>query len=491
MKYILAIDQGTTSSRAFIIRDDLGVVAISGQEFKQYYPKPGWVEHEPEEIWGSVCNVVHDVLKSSDIDPKQIAGIGITNQRETTVMWSRKSGESVHPAIVWQDRRTGALCEELKKDEPLFMQRTGLVLDPYFSGTKMAWMLENVKGLRKRASTGEVACGTVDAYLLWKLTGGAKHMTDVSNASRTLLMNLESLDWDDELIDKLGVTKEILPTIVPSSKVIGETKGLGFLPDGIPIAGMIGDQQGALFGQLCFDYGDAKCTYGTGSFILMNTGNKPLLSNNRLLTTVGWKIGDSDITYAIEGSVFIAGAAVQWLRDGLGLIKDASEIEALAGKVSSSEGVVFVPALVGLGAPHWCPDARGVISGITRGTTAAHLARATLEGIAFQQCDLVRAMHEDAGVEIKELRVDGGASANDLLMQIQADLLGCLIVRPREIETTVMGAAFLAGLATGVWDSKEAIRDHWAKDRDFKPSITDAERKKRLTEWSTAVNLRG
>ncbi|MBI2345507.1 MAG: glycerol kinase GlpK [Deltaproteobacteria bacterium] len=487
-RYVLAIDQGTTSSRAFVIDADLRVIGTAQAEFRQQYPQPGWVEHDPEEIWTSVANVVREAVAKAKIDSKQIAGIGITNQRETTIIWDRTTGQPIHNAIVWQDRRTADCCEALKRTgkESLFMQKAGLVLDPYFSGTKIAWLLDNVPGARCRAQAGELAFGTIDTFLTWRLTGGATHVTDVSNASRTLAMNLTTCDWDNELLDLLQIERALMPKIVASSEVVGKTHSVDGLPDGIPVAGMAGDQQAALFGQCCSAPGDAKCTYGTGSFLLMNTGAKPIHSRNRMLTTVAWRL-NGKTAYALEGSSFIAGAAVQWLRDGLKIIESAAEIEALAASVPDSGGVIFVPALVGLGAPHWRADARGVISGITRGTTAAHLARATLEGIAFQQYDILAAMQEDSGIKLSALKVDGGAAANNLLMQIQADLLGVEIVRPKQLETTVLGAAFLAGLATGVWKSEGDIAHHWQEDRRFQPSLAAKRRTDHLQKWRHAV----
>jgi len=490
-KHVLSIDQGTTGTTVMVLDEQIRVVAKVTQEFPQIYPKPGWVEHDPEAIWASVTGALGKALEQAAIDPASIAGIGITNQRETALIWERDSGRPVHNAIVWQDRRTASTCEAMKSDglEALFRERTGLVLDPYFSGTKVRWMLDNVAGTRERARQGKLAFGTVDCYLIWRLTGGAAHVTDVSNASRTLLFNLGSLAWDPELLARLHVPEALLPAVRGSSEVYGTTRGVPGLPDGIPVAGAAGDQQAALFGQACFAPGDAKCTYGTGAFLLVNTGERPVASTNGLLTTVAWKIGDRPAVYALEGSAFIAGAAVQWLRDGLGLIESAPQIEALAQQVPDSGGVVFVPALVGLGAPHWRPDARGVIVGVTRGTTAAHLARATLDGIALQIHDLARAMSQDAGKPLASFKVDGGASANDLLMQFQADILDMTIERPQVIETTALGSAFLAGLATGVWDNPEQIRSSWKPDRTFEPAMEPDERKEHLARWARAVRI--
>jgi len=489
-RYVLSIDQGTTGSTVVVLDEQIRVLAKVNQEFPQIYPQPGWVEHDPEAIWSSVLTALRRALDEAKIDTAQIAGIGITNQRETTIIWERATGRPVHNAIVWQDRRTAGLCEQLKRDgvQPLFQQRTGLVLDPYFSGTKVRWILDNVPGVRARAEAGELAFGTVDTYLIWRLTGGAAHVTDASNASRTLLYNLHELAWDKELLALLHVPASLLPAVRPSSERYGVTRGVPGLPDGIPVAGCAGDQQAALFGQACFAAGDAKCTYGTGAFLLVNTGDRPVASKHGLLTTVAWRIGDRT-AYALEGSAFIAGAAVQWLRDGLKLIRSAGEIEALARQVPDSGGVVFVPALVGLGAPHWRPDARGAIVGITRGTTAAHLARATLEGIALQIHDLVEAMCADRGEALSAFKVDGGATANDLLMQLQADILDREIIRPQVTETTALGAAFLAGLATGVWQSPDEITAAWKVDRSFRPAMTATQRSAHLARWAKAVQV--
>ena len=489
MALLLSIDQGTTGNTAFLMDDRLNVLAKANREFPQIFPQPGWVEHDPDTIWAGVRAVIEDVLQQTRRDPREIAAIGITNQRETTVLWERSSGRPVHNALVWQDRRTADICDRLRKagHEALYKERTGLVLDPYFSGTKLTWMFENLKGLRERAQKGELAFGTIDSFLLFRFTGCAVHATDVSNASRTLLFDLHSHAWNDALLAPLGVPREILPQVRASSEVYGVTKGLGFLPDGIPVAGMAGDQQSALFGQLCLEAGAAKCTYGTGSFTLMNTGDRPVTSHNGLLTTVAWKLGSGPLQYALEGSAFIAGAAVQWLRDGLGIIQSSSDIEALALQVEDSGGVVFVPALTGLGAPHWKPNARGLITGLTRGTTKAHLARAALEGIAFQNYEILKAMEEDAGAALTTLKVDGGASANNLLMQFQSDLLDRPIVRPKMLETTALGAALLAGLAVKVWPSTDALRSVWHEDRTFKPAMKARERSRRVKAWKTAV----
>ncbi len=488
-KYILAIDQGTSSTTALLLDAKLQVKARGCREFRQHFPKPGHVEHELDEIWKSVGLAIGDVLRKGRIKGAQIAAIGITNQRETTALWKRKSGEAVSRAIVWQDRRTAARCRELREAgrEEEVRRKTGLIFDPYFSATKLEWMLKNVSGARARARRGELAFGTIDSYLVYRLTAGEVHATDVTNASRTLLMNLETMAWDDELLDLFGVPSALLPSIRSSSEVIGTTKGVPRLPDGIPIAGIAGDQQAALFGQTCFDVGDSKCTYGTGAFLLMNVGDRPVSSKAGLLTTVGWRLGDGTTAYALEGSSFVAGAAVQWLRDGLGLIRRAADVEALASSVKDSGGVIFVPALTGLGAPHWRPEARGLFTGLDRGTTRAHLARAVLEGVALEVVDLARAMERDAGSAVRTFRVDGGASANDLLLQIQADLLGIPVVRPKMIETTALGAAFLAGLATGFWPSQQALRKVWKRDRRFAPKMKAERRAEVLERWSAAV----
>ena len=490
-KYIIAIDQGTTGSTVMVLDEQIRVLAKINEEFEQIYPEPGWVEHNPEAIWSSVTCALGKAMEAAGIDGQDVAGIGITNQRETTLIWERQGGRPIHNAIVWQDRRTANFCGALKAEgrEPMFKERCGLVLDPYFSGTKIRWMLDNVDGARARAGAGELAFGTVDSYLIWRLTGGEAHVTDVSNASRTLLFNLHTLAWDPELMACLDVPVELLPDVRSSSEYYGETRGVPGLPDGIPVAGAAGDQQAALFGQACFAPGDAKCTYGTGAFLLLNSGEEPVASDNGLLTTVAWKIGQQPAVYALEGSAFIAGAAVQWLRDGLKIINSAPEVEQLARQVPDAGGVMVVPALVGLGAPHWRPEARGLISGITRGTTAAHLARATLDGIALQIHDLVMAMLEDTGQALASFKVDGGATANDLLMQFQADILDQELVRPEVIETTAVGSAFMAGLATGVWKSPDAISDAWKPDRRFTPSMDPQIRQDYLSRWAKAISL--
>src|SRR6266536_5543384 len=449
MKYILALDQGTTSSRAIIFDRAGSIKALAQREFPQFFPRPGWVEHDANDIWSTQAGVAAQALAQAGLTPGDIAAIGITNQRETTVVWDRKTGNPICHAIVWQDRRTAAMCDRLKARglEKLIRKKTGLVLDAYFSGTKLQWILQHVPGAREKAKAGELAFGTVDSWLVWNLTGGRSHVTDVSTASRTMLFNIRKGEWDDELLDLLDVPRSVLPEVRSSSEVFGEASHFS---SAIPIAGIAGDQQAALFGQVCNRPGMVKNTYGTGCFMLMNTGAKPIASKNNLLTTIAWQVGKRT-EYALEGSIFIAGAVVQWLRDGLGIIKSSSEVEALAAQVPDNGGVYLVPAFAGLGAPHWDPYARGVIAGITRGTRAAHIGRAALEGIAYQVMDVLKAMEADAGIRLKELRVDGGACANDLLMQFQSDLLGVPVVRPRVSETTAIGAAYLAGLAVGYW----------------------------------------
>ncbi|HLL54956.1 MAG TPA: glycerol kinase GlpK [Myxococcaceae bacterium] len=487
-RHVLAIDQGTTGTHVSILDEKLKVVGNSYREFTQHFPKPGWVEHDLEEIWASVEFCVAKALRAAGLKGRDISAIGITNQRETTGLWHRGTGKPLHHAIVWQDRRTSERCAELKArgQEERVKERTGLVLDPYFSGTKLAWLLDHVKGARARAEKGDLCFGTIDTWLVYKLTGNQAHVTDVSNASRTLLMDLKKLAWDDEMRALFGVPAGVLPAIRGSAEPYGATLGMKSLPDGIPVAGMAGDQQAALFGQACFTPGESKCTYGTGAFLLMNTGETPVTSNAGLLTTVAWKLGDKT-HYALEGSSFIAGAAVQWLRDGLKLIKKAADVEALAKNVDDCGEVVFVPALAGLGAPHWRPDARGLFCGIDRSTTAAHLARAVLEGVALQIFDLADAMRKDSGREIPSFKVDGGAAANDLMMQFQADVLGTEVVRPRNLETTSLGAAFLGGLGAGIWQSPEEIRKAWKADRAFKPKMKLEMRERHLARWRRAV----
>ena len=487
-RYILAIDQGTTGSTALILDQKLSVKARANVEFRQIFPKPGWVEHDLDDIWTATLKAIATALRQAAAKPADLQAIGITNQRETTLLWDRHSGRPIHNAIVWQDRRTAEMCNGLKAEgkEPWVHEKTGLVLDAYFSGTKLSWLLDNVKGARARADNGDLCFGTIDSALLWKMTGGAVHATDVTNASRTLLMDLEKRSWDDELLSLFGVPRAVLPAIRPSAGVFGSTKGVRGLPDGIPIAGIAGDQQSAMVGQACFEEGEAKCTYGTGAFLLMNAGPRKVTSKHGLLGTVAWQIGD-EVAYALEGSAFVAGAVVQWLRDGLGLFKRSAEVEKLAGSVPDSAGVVFVPALAGLGAPHWRQEARGMIGGIHRGVTKAHIARAALEGIAFQIHDLAQAMSHDIGKPMPMFRVDGGASANDLLMQFQADLLQTPIERPRMIETTALGAAFLAGLGTGIWAGLKELRGAWRAGKQFKPKMSAQAREAHLARWRAAV----
>ena len=485
---LLAIDQGTTGTTALLLDRDVRVVAAHNVEFPNHYPKPGWVEHEAAEIWDSVEQAVSGaILHAGGYDAVQILAVGITNQRETSLFWDRLTGEPAHRALVWQDRRTADQCAALKAagHEDLVRAKTGLVLDPYFSATKARWVLDHVPGLRARAEAGALCFGTIDSYLVWRLCGA--HVTDASNASRTLLMNLDTGAWDDELLALFDVPRAVLPRICGNAELVGHTRGLSFLPDGVPISGMAGDQQSALFGQACFAPGEAKCTYGTGAFVLLNTGHARVPSHNGLLTTVAWRLG-GQTTFAHEGSAFITGAAVQWLRDGLGVITTAAEIEALAASVPDSGGVVFVPALAGLGAPHWRPEARGLISGISGGTTKAHLARAVLEGVALQIGDILTAMSADAGQPLRALRVDGGAARNDLLMQAQADILGVEIRRPTVLETTALGAAFLAGLGAGVYESTAAITAAWRADRSFSPAPEGASMRALKQAWAVAVS---
>jgi len=487
MNYILALDQGTTSSRAMVFDRSGTVRSLAQKEFRQIFPRPGWVEQDAMDIWSSQLGVAVEAITRAGLTAADIAGIGIANQRETTLVWDRRTGEPVCNAIVWQDRRTAAICERMKSDglEELFREKTGLVLDPYFSATKLVWILDQIPGARRRGEAGELLFGTVDSWLLWNLTGRAVHSTDASNASRTLLFNIHTGAWDGELLEILGIPATMLPDVRPSSHVYGESAA-GHLAATIPIAGIAGDQQAALFGQVCTQPGMAKNTYGTGCFMLMHTGNAPVASRNRLLTTVAWRIDDRT-DYALEGSVFTAGAAVQWLRDGLGIIRSAAEVEELAATVPDSGGVVLVPAFTGFGAPHWDPHARGAMFGITRGTTAAHIARATLESIAFQTADLLRAMEEDSGIGLRELRVDGGATANGLLMQFQADILGVPVVRPRISETTALGAAYLAGLAVGYWSDRSEIAGQWQPERIFTPAAPREQAQELCRRWHRAV----
>ena len=485
MKYILALDQGTTSSRAIVFDHAGSIVTVAQKEFRQIFPQPGWVEHDPSDIWSSQAGVAAEALTKAGVAAKDVAAIGITNQRETTVVWDRETGEPIMNAIVWQDRRTAAICDRLraKKLDRVIRKKTGLVVDAYFSGTKAQWLLENVKGAKARAKAGKLAFGTVDSWLVWNLTGGRVHVTDASNASRTMMFDISKGDWDDELLKMFGVPRSMLPDVRSSSEVYGHTELLG-AP--IPIAGIAGDQQAALFGQACTKPGMAKNTYGTGCFMLMNTGTKRIASKNNLLTTVAWRIGD-ETQYALEGSIFIAGAVVQWLRDGMEFFRASPEVEALAASVPDTGGVYLVPAFAGLGAPHWDQYARGAIVGLTRGTSKAHLARAALEAIALQTKDVLEAMEADSGIKLNQLRVDGGASANNLLMQMQADLLGVPVVRPRVAETTALGAAYLAGLAVGFWKSQSEIAKQWQVDRKFAPAMKPAVRKKAAGQWARAL----
>jgi len=483
MKYILAFDQGTTSSRAIIFEHSGAIKATAQKEFKQYFPQPGWVEHDANEIWATQSGVAAEVMSKAGLDPKDVAAIGITNQRETAVVWNRETGEPIAHAIVWQDRRTAGFCDQMKRDglEGTIQKKTGLVIDAYFSGSKVRWLLDNVSGARALADQGKLAFGTVDSWLIWKLTAGKVHVTDPSNASRTMLYNIHTKDWDDELLKILNVPRSMLPRVGESSEVYGKSEHFG-----IPIAGIGGDQQAALFGQACHKPGMVKNTYGTGCFMLMNTGEAAMPSKNNLLTTVGWGLNGKTI-YALEGSVFIAGAVVQWLRDGLGIIKHSADVEKLANSVPDNGGVYLVPAFAGLGAPHWDQYARGSISGLTRGSTAGHIARAALEGIAFQVADILSAMEADAGIKLQELRVDGGASANNMLMQFQADLLGVRVVRPAVQETTALGAAYLAGLAVGFWRNQEEIGKQWKVDHTFEPAMKSDKRDKLRASWNKAL----
>jgi glycerol kinase len=488
LPYILAFDQGTTSSRAIVFDQNAAIVAVGQREFQQIFPQPGWVEHDPGEIWATQISVATEALGRAHLQPRDIAAIGITNQRETTVVWDRETGVPVYNAIVWQDRRTAEFCDRLKRDghEDFIRERTGLVIDAYFSGSKVAWILDNVPGAREKAEAGKLAFGTVDSWLIWNLTSGSTHITDVSNASRTLLFNIDTLAWDEDLLRLLKIPASMLPQVRSSSEVYGRVStqlGLGE----VPIAGIAGDQQAALFGQMCVSPGLTKNTYGTGCFLLQNTGEKPVTSRNRLVSTVAWQIG-SKTMYALEGSVFIGGAVVQWLRDGLGIIRTSSDVEPLALSVQDSGGVYLVPAFAGLGAPHWDPYARGAIVGITRGTTAGHIARAAVESIAFQVADLLEAVKDDSGIDLTELRVDGGAAANDKLLQFQADLLGVAVVRPQVTETTALGAAYLAGLAVGFWDSVEGLASHWRAEKRFEPSMSSATADARRMEWRRALD---
>jgi len=484
-RYILALDQGTSSSRAIVFDNDGNICSVAQQEFTQHFPQPGWVEHNPMEIWSSEAAVIAEAISRIGISGRDIAAIGITNQRETTIVWDAETGLPVYNAIVWQDRRTSAFCDSLK-DRGLvdwIRQKTGLIIDAYFSGTKIKWILDNVPGAREKAEAGKLRFGTVDSWLVWQLTRGAVHVTDVSNASRTMLFNIKTLEWDKELLELLDIPESMMPRVKSSSEVYGHTKTTLFAHE-VPIAGIAGDQQAALFGQMCTEPGSVKNTYGTGCFLLMNTGETPIMSKNNLLTTIAWKIGNT-VNYALEGSIFVGGSVVQWLRDGLGVIRSSSEVEALAASVPDNGGVYFVPALTGMGAPYWDQYAKGVVCGITRGTTAAHIARAALEGIAFQTMDIVNAMEKDARVKLAELKVDGGASRNNLMMQFQSDILDTAVIRPRVTETTAMGAAYLAGLAVGFWGSLDEIKQQWQAEMTFSPSGADMSAAK--AGWADAI----
>ena len=486
-QYILALDQGTSSSRAIVFDETGATCAVAQKEFRQIFPRSGWVEHDPHEIWSSQASVIAEAITTLDINGLNIAGIGITNQRETTIVWDSDTEEPIYNAIVWQDRRTSDYCDKLKSEDvtEMIRRKTGLIIDAYFSATKIKWILDNVPGARERANKGKLLFGTVDTWLIWRLTRGEVHVTDVSNASRTMLFNINTLQWDDELLKMFDIPRSMMPEVRSSSEIYGHTKTTIFAHK-VPIAGIAGDQQAALFGQMCIEPGMVKNTYGTGCFLLMNSGDKPIISQNNLITTVAWKIGDK-VNYALEGSIFVGGSVVQWLRDGLGVIKSSSEVEELASRVPDTNGVYFVPALTGLGAPWWDQYARGTIVGISRGTTTAHIARAALEGIAFQTMDITAAMSRDAGLPLRELKVDGGASRNNLLMQFQADILGTRVIRPRVVETTALGAAYLAGLAVGYWSSVEQIRKQWHVDRIFEPTWDETAIAKARDGWEDAV----
>lgn len=487
-KYMLSIDQGTTSSRAIIFNKDGEIIGIGQREFEQFFPQSGWVEHDANEIWTSVLACIAEALRKADIEPKQIAGIGITNQRETTVVWDKETGKPIYQAIVWQSRQTEEICRELREAgyQDTFRNKTGLLIDPYFSGTKVKWILDNVEGAREKAEQGKLLFGTIDTWLIYKLTGNKEHVTDYTNASRTLMYNIYDLEWDQELLDILGVPKSMLPEVKSSSEIYGETVGYHFYGENVPIAGAAGDQQAALFGQACFEKGMVKNTYGTGCFVLMHTGNEPVKSDHGLLTTLACSL-DGEVNYAVEGSIFVAGSAVKWLVDGLRMFNKASESESYATHVQSTEGVYFVPAFVGLGTPYWDSDARGAVFGLTRGTTKEHFVRGTLESIAYQTKDVLLAMVEDSGIDVKTLRVDGGMVANDFLMQFQSDVLDVPVERPKVIETTALGAAYLAGLAVGYWDNKDNITKQWQVDQKFENKMADEERTKLYDGWKKAV----
>ena len=487
-KYVLALDQGTTSSRAILFDHAGKICGVAQKEFEQLFPKPGWVEHNANEIWLSILAVISEVLTNNDVSPKEIASIGITNQRETAVVWDKKTGKPIYNAIVWQSRQTVDICNELKAagHEQEFKDKTGLVVDAYFSGTKVKWILDHVAGSREKAAKGDILFGTIDTWVIWKLTGGKVHVTDYTNASRTLMYNIHELKWDDALLNYLDVPKAMLPEVKPSSEVYGKTIDYHFFGEEVPIAGIAGDQQAALFGQACFEVGMAKNTYGTGCFMLMNTGEKAFKSENGLLTTIAWGL-DGKVEYALEGSIFVAGAAIQWIRDGLKLIQNAKETEPMATSLASNDGVYLVPAFVGLGAPYWDSEVRGAIFGLTRGSGREQIARAALESIAYQTVDVLNSMNKDSGIPVKALRVDGGAVANDFLVQFQSDVLGVTVDRPVVQETTALGAAYLAGLAVGFWKDKSEISKQWAIDKTFKPQMAQADRDKLYRGWQTAV----
>jgi len=486
-QYILALDQGTTSSRAIVFDQKGEAIAIAQKEFTQYFPQPGWVEHDADEIWSTQLGVATEAVLKAGLSTRDIAGIGITNQRETTVVWDRTTHKPIAPAIVWQDRRTAAYCDQLKQEghAEMIQKKTGLIPDAYFSATKLKWILDNVEGAREKAEKGQLCFGTIDSWLIFKLTNGKVHATDVTNASRTMLFNIHTLEWDSQLLELFNVPQSLLPEVRSSSEVYGHTDHI-LTAANIPICGIAGDQQAALFGQMCTQPGMVKNTYGTGCFMLLNTGKQPILSKNNLLTTIAWKIGN-DVQYALEGSVFIAGAVVQWLRDGLGVIRSSSEVEALATSVENNGGVYFVPSFAGLGAPYWNQHAKGTMLGITRGTTAGHIARASIESIAFQTMDVLKAMNADAGIDITELRVDGGATVNNLLMQFQSDMLNCKVVRPKITETTAAGAAFLAGLAVGFWKDLNEVQQYWKEQTTFEPKLDESIRQRNIAKWKTAI----
>ncbi|MED4225321.1 glycerol kinase GlpK [Neobacillus cucumis] len=488
-KYILSLDQGTTSSRAILFNKKGEIVRVAQQEFQQYFPKPGWVEHNANEIWGSILAVIATCLTDANVNPEQVAGIGITNQRETAVVWDKATGQPIYHAIVWQSRQTAGICEELKAKgyDQLVRDKTGLLIDAYFSGTKVKWILDNVEGAREKAERGELLFGTIDTWLIWKLSGGKSHVTDYSNASRTLMYNIHELKWDEELLEILGVPASMLPEVRPSSEVYGDTVDYHFFGCNVPIAGVAGDQQAALFGQVCYEKGMAKNTYGTGCFMLMNTGEEAVKSEHGLLTTIAWGI-NGKVEYALEGSIFVAGSAIQWLRDGLRMFRNTAQSEEYATSVSSTDGVYIVPAFVGLGTPYWDSDVRGAVFGLTRGTTKEHFIRATLESLAYQTKDVLTSMESDSGISLKALRVDGGAVANNFLMEFQSNLLNVPVERPVIKETTALGAAYLAGLAVGYWESQEEIAAQWNMDRAFTPEMGEEERETLYTGWKKAVN---